>query len=122
MDRTADLSCRDGDLAFAPADGTWGAQDGDNLTPAFEWCSGPLHGLYSACYVVHTGDDFVGYAKLCTKRPANAWSTTSGIAKIGSRAYPTVQQAIDGLNRKVERALAVRRARVLDRFLAGFRR
>lgn len=121
MERTADLAF-EGNDPVALASSTREALAPDELAPVAEWCSGPMHGLYSACYVVRAGDGYVGYAKVCTKRPACAWSTRSGIAKVCSRAYPTVQEAIDGLNRKVERALAIRRQRVLDRFLAGFRR
>ena len=101
----------DADAATAP----------DGLAPVAEWSDGPLYGFYSACYVVASPEGYVGYAKVCTGRASSPWSTSTGIAKIGTRGYPTPQQAAHGLTRKVERTLEMRRQRALNRFLQTFR-
>lgn len=97
------------------------AEPRSHLAPVAEWSDGPQYGLYSACYVVASPEGFVGYAKVCTGRARCAWSTTTSIAKIGTRAYPTLELAMQGLTRKVQRTLEIRRERVLDRFLQAFR-
>lgn len=109
---------------MAPAESTESdpsAPDSTLLAPVVEWVVGPMHGFYSACYVVSSDDGYVGYAKVCTGRTRCVWTTTKGIAKIGTTGYPTLQQAVQGLNRKIEHTLESRRRRVVDRMLDALR-
>jgi len=45
----------------------------------------PYKGYFIAAYTVETGDQFVGYAKVCAEEPDSVWNANS-VAKLTSAA------------------------------------
>lgn len=66
---------------------------------------GPVLGFWFACYTVHDGDAWYGYAKLCTRRPLDVWHTPHALVKVGSGPHAQSERALLGVVAQARRQL-----------------
>ena len=71
-----------------------------------ERISGPYKGYYIAAYTVSSGQNFVGYAKVCGTEPDDVWNVQS-VEKLTSAAgYRDEQEALAAAEKKARQAIA----------------
>jgi hypothetical protein len=71
-----------------------------------ERISGPYKGYYIAAYTVGSGENFVGYAKICNAEPQDVWNAQT-VEKLTSAAgYRNEQDALAAAERKARQAVA----------------
>ena len=70
-----------------------------------ERISGPYKGYFIAAYTVETGDQFVGYAKVCADEPGSVWNADP-VEKLTSAAgFKTELDALVAAERKARQAI-----------------
>ncbi len=60
-----------------------------------ERISGPVNGYFIAAYTVESGDEHVGFAKICIARPEAVHGINAQHKVRGHHLYPSAQQALD---------------------------
>lgn len=64
-----------------------------------ERISGPHHGFYIASYAAETGaaaaGGWLGYAKVCRRRPESYWDANCVVKLCGAGLHESAEQAID---------------------------
>lgn len=73
--------------------------------PAAEHVAGPVCGLYLAAYSVRVAEGFIGYARVCTRKPESVWDGTPAIRKVSAGPCPTEQSAVAMVLKKAEEAI-----------------
>ena len=74
-------------------------------TTALEHIAGPICGHYLAAYAVPNADGYIGYAKVCTARPASPWEGAVALWKVTAGPFPQASLAIDAVLAKAEQEL-----------------
>lgn len=67
-----------------------------------ERISGPYHGFYIASYACETGapgERYLGYAKVCRRRPDSYWDAHCLVKLCGEQLHPQAEQAIAEVER-----------------------
>lgn len=74
--------------------------------PPMERITGPYKGYFIAAYTVETGDQFVGYAKVCLEEPDDVWNANP-VEKLTSAAgCRTELEAVQAAEKKARQAIA----------------
>ncbi len=71
-----------------------------------ERISGPYKGFFIAAYTVETGDQFVGYAKVCTEEPDSVWNANAVEKLTSAGGCKTDLEALVAAERKARHAIA----------------
>lgn len=64
-----------------------------------ERITGPFLGHYVAAYAVPTEAGYVGYAKICSERPADVW-LCEAMDKVGCEPRHTISTAMEAVEKK----------------------
>ncbi len=70
-----------------------------------ERISGPYKGYYIAAYTVNSGQNFVGYAKICMAEPGDVWNAQT-VEKLTSVADRDEQEALVAAEKKARQTIA----------------
>jgi hypothetical protein len=71
-----------------------------------ERISGPYKGHFIAAYSVHTGQSFVGYAKICHDAPHSVWSAAPVEKLAAVHGCRTELEALTAAEQKARQAIA----------------
>jgi hypothetical protein len=74
--------------------------------PNMERISGPFKGFFIAAYSIVTGEEYVGYAKVCREQPDSVWSEAE-VQKLTSVAgCRSESEAVAAAEQKARAAIA----------------
>lgn len=71
-----------------------------------ERISGPYKGYFIAAYSVETGDQFVGYAKVCVEEPESVWNADPVEKLTSATGCRTDLEAVVAAEKKARQAIA----------------